>query len=133
VKTALKALCCWLIFLAMTSLTGCAWDHEGISTCTPDDSLTFNQDIIPLFATHCAISGCHSAVTQAGGLRLDASAAYDELSRPGSGYLDPQDPEGSLLYSAMTSISNPMPPTGLLDTCTSNQVRDWMAAGALDN
>jgi hypothetical protein len=122
-----------LLFMTTLLLSGCTWDYVGMAACTPDDSVTFSQDIVPIFTTHCAISTCHDATTRAGTLNLEADAAYGELSQSGSGYLDPQDPEGSLLYSAMTSISSPMPPTGLLDTCISHKVRDWMAAGARDN
>lgn len=95
--------------------------------------VSFNRDIKPILSSNCAISGCHSGSTPEGNLNLEPSLAYNQLKKSGSGYIDTSDPKGSVLYSSMVSVSDPMPPLGNLDPCSIELILKWMQQGALDN
>ena len=88
--------------------------------------VSFAKDIEPVLRANCAVSGCHTGNTAAGNLDLDSAVAYASLWKSGSGYIDTLNPESSLLYSQMTSIASPMPPTGRLDNCTTALVLKWI-------
>ena len=125
----------------MTVLMACTNHHadelypQPASICTSDTATTisFSRHIQPLLQQHCAIAGCHTSVAMAGNLNLEAAVAYVNLWDTRSGYLDTANPAGSLLYSQMISISNPMPPTGRLDSCNTKIVLKWIAQKALNN
>ena len=95
--------------------------------------ISFARDVQPVFTQYCALSGCHDAVTRQSNLNLAPGSAYQSLMRTGSGYIDTLDPRSSLLYSQMRSLNTPMPPTGLLDSCTADLVLQWISKKALNN
>ena len=101
--------------------------------CNPPAIVSFQQDILPIFNQSCNIGGCHSGSSPAGNLNLEPAVAYNELMASGSGYIDTIDPKFSLLYAQMNSVSNPMPPTGKLDSCTIQLVLKWIEQKAKNN
>src|SRR5262245_25897574 len=86
--------------------------------CDPPPLVSFQQDILPIFNRSCNMGGCHAGSSAAGNLNLEPSQAYNDLMFSGSGYIDTVNPKFSLLYAQMISVSNPMPPTGKLDSCS---------------
>ena len=107
-----------------------------LSSCTSvtdSTKVSFNNDLKPILASKCATSGCHTAGHAAAGLNLDASTAYTVLSRSGSGYIDVNNPEASVIISAMESGNKPMPPSGNLDACTIKKFAAWMKQKAPNN
>ena len=127
--------------LLMMWCAGCTYRNEqdlypqGGAKCQSDTVtvVSFSQHIQPIFRQNCALSGCHNSISHEGGLNLDSAFAYQNLFATGSGYIDTTDPTSSLLYSQMRSVSLPMPPTGLLDSCTTKMVLKWITQKALNN
>ena len=101
--------------------------------CPLPEQVSFNNDVLPILVTNCAINGCHSGRTPEANFNLDASVAYATLSKRGSGYIDTLTPRYSALYSAMVSVDSPMPPTGRLDKCKLEVIEKWMAQKAKNN
>ena len=97
------------------------------------ETVSFNNHVLPLFGKNCSLSGCHSGNSPAGNLNLEPAFAYSKLSKRGSGYIDTLKPEKSVLYSALVSVSNPMPPTGNLAKCDIELIRKWMLQKAKNN
>jgi hypothetical protein len=101
--------------------------------CTTPTEISYKRDIQPIFNSNCATSGCHSGTNSAGGLNLDPSVSYQNLTASKSGYIDTAYPSASLLYSSMTSVSNPMPPNGKLSKCTTDLILAWIKQKAKNN
>jgi len=95
--------------------------------------VSFSKNIIPIFNSYCTDAGCHSGTNPAAKLSLEASVAYSQLMKKGTGYVNIQDPGYSILYSEMNSTSDPMPPTGRLDACTIALVYKWIQQQAKNN
>ncbi|MFZ9847337.1 MAG: c-type cytochrome domain-containing protein [Flavobacteriales bacterium] len=117
----------YLYLLALSSMFLFACQDED---CKTSDSLSFSNDIQPIFNDHCATSGCHNTSSKEGGLDLSAGKSYAELSKSGSGYINTSKPTSSVLYSEMRSD---MPPSGKLDDCTLEKIEKWMEQGAKNN
>jgi hypothetical protein len=116
-------------------LTACKHDsaEKPLETCSLPETVSFSQHIIPLFNAHCNTANCHSGSQPEGGLNLEASHAYAQLTQSGSGYIDTVTPRYSLLYAQMISVSTPMPPTGNLDKCSSDLILKWIEQKAPNN
>jgi hypothetical protein len=99
--------------------------------CQVVENVSFQKDIVPIFEAHCV--SCHSGANASGNLNLESSVAYMSLSDPKSGYLDTINPSFSLLYASMVSTSNPMPPNGKLDKCTTDLILKWIQQKAKNN
>lgn len=93
----------------------------------------------------CALVGCHAAGSQqTSGLELIAGSEHDALvgvpspTVPTSMFVVAGDPDASYLVNkledAVGITGTPMPPPfGGLDPDKIAQIRDWIAAGALDD
>ena len=115
-----------LFFLAFSSCK-----KKKTTDCTLPETVSFSQDIQPLFNDHCI--SCHGGGSPSGNLNLESSVSYLNLLDPQSGYLDTINPSSSLLYSSMNSTSNPMPPNGKLDNCKIELVLKWIQQKAKNN
>lgn len=114
------------LFIIMPS---CNYGYlESIKVEIPD-TVSFSNDVIPIFNESCNESGCHSP----GGIAPDLTPenAYWDLWL--YGMVDTTDPESSLLYTRMASTSNPMPPTSKLRDDKIQLILAWIEQGALDN
>lgn len=100
---------------------------------TCDATVSFRQDIIPIFQMHCAISGCHTGPHPTGYLALDSAVAYRELQS--GGYVHAGQPAYSILYNQVTGAGGVpiMPPTGKLPTSLTDKIYCWIEQGATDN
>ncbi len=129
----------WIVLVtALALFSSCVNDHGNptpAQACqsTGQDSVTFQKDILPILSTNCALASCHSGSAPAGDLNMERSKAYSQLSKSGTGYLIPYNPNSSLLYSQLVSVSQPMPPTGSLDICNIQLIKNWIAQGAKNN
>ena len=98
-----------------------------------DKDVSYKADVQTLFDTHCNTSGCHSGGNPGGGLSLEKELSFEELTKPGKGYVNTTNPSISVLHSQLNSINNPMPPTGKLPPCDIKTIYNWMAQGATNN
>lgn len=126
--------------MLVLSCYACRYDkYEQVEpakeVCLPvlPDSVSFSKHIIPLLNKNCNTSGCHSGLSPEGKLNLEPAVAYSKLSKKGSGYIDTINPKNSVLYSAVVSASNPMPPTGRLDDCSIELIYKWMQQKGKNN
>jgi hypothetical protein len=122
----------FIVLVSIYTLFSCT-KAKVENVCTIPATVSFQQDIQPIFNTNCATSGCHAGTKPAGTLNLEASVAYENLTDPKSGYLDTVNPKASLLYTSMTSVTNPMPPNGKLSKCTSDRILKWIEQKAKNN
>ncbi len=101
--------------------------------CNPD-TVYFENDILPLLNSSCAIPGCHDAITAEEGVVLNN---YNNIINTGD--VQPGDPSESKIFKTITE-SDPgdrMPPPGSgVTTLTPDQIMDiftWIQQGALNN
>jgi hypothetical protein len=126
------AYSCLIAMLFLVS--SCTYEKaEPQVTCAVPDTVSFKRDIQPVFDRHCNTAGCHSGTAPTGNLNLEASVAYEQLSKKSSGYLDTLHPTYSVLYGSMNATSTPMPPSGKLDKCTLDLVLKWIRQKAKNN
>jgi len=91
-----------------------------------------------VFRPQCALSGCHSASSGAGGLAMvDECGTYAALFRAGAcgePTVRAGDPAASLLIDKLTATDprcgDPMPPIGPLPESFTTAISEWIAAGA---
>lgn len=99
----------------------------------PDDSICFVQDILPIFSSSCAISGCHDAATHEDGFTLTSYATI--TSNPES--IVPYNPGESKIYKVVTENESddrmPPPPMSALSTEQIEKLRKWILDGALNS
>lgn len=91
----------------------------------------FQQQVLPILRSNCAVSGCHDAITAEEGIILDSYA--NVLA---TGKIDPEKPRDSEIYEKITEDkeSERMPPSPRA-RLTADQIKlieDWIAQGAKD-
>lgn len=124
----------YLAFAGLMFLAACSKDHSSSSACSNCPTISFKADIIPILSQNCATSGCHTGSAPQARLNLDSASAYSGLTAVGKGYVVAGDPSSSIMYTQMVAgSSQPMPPSGLLDQCTSFKVSCWIKQGAQNN
>lgn len=101
--------------------------------CQLPATVSFSQDILPIFNSQCSTFGCHTSSMRAGNLNLEASVAYLQLMQPGKGYIDTLNPTYSVLYNKLITTTNPMPLSGKLDNCKINVILKWIQQKAKNN
>lgn len=101
------------------------------SSCSPD-TVYFQNEVLPIFASSCAMSGCHDANTAEDGVILDSY--FNILS---TGDVDPGDPNGSKVFEVLYETGEDMmPPTSSGVTLTQEQrdaIYTWILQGAQNN
>ncbi len=119
-----------------TTLTG--GGGSAGSTCDPD-TVYFQNQVLPLLQSNCAVSGCHDAATRKEGVQL---TDYNSVVKTGG--VVAGNPNGSKLYtilsggggdddkSALEGIMPP-PPRAAFTTDQKNVVKNWILQGALNN
>ncbi len=97
---------------------------DTTATETFDTSVCFQRDVLPIFQTSCAKSGCHDAATRAEGYILDSYAGIIAKGvKPGNG-------AGSKLYTICRSGEMPQSPTPKLDSTQLSFIKRWIDKGA---
>lgn len=124
-----KLLITLLIAVGSVS-TGCYKDilDPGQDPSAPPQAVSFSGDLVPLFLSNCATSGCHDGVP---GHKpsLTPANAYNALL--GGGYINTIVPSNSILYGEIKG--GQMPPSGALKTSDVQKVLDWIRNGAPNN
>ncbi|HLF33469.1 MAG TPA: hypothetical protein VI583_04500 [Cyclobacteriaceae bacterium] len=108
------------IFIAATfflfATEACYYNVKPHGYEAPPDSVSFSNDLVPIFETGCAISGCHNA----GGIPPDLSAenAYNSLTLFGYVEFDSAMADQSLIYQKIS--------TGSMAKYASDENRAWL-------
>jgi hypothetical protein len=103
---------------------------NGTSTGTPSavpcspDTVYFNQTILPLIVSNCAMGGCHDAISHREGVIL---TDYTHIRA----YSSTTNPAGSTLYRSI--VTGYMPPKGPLASSQMTSLLKWMQQGAKNN
>jgi hypothetical protein len=138
--------------LLVAALAGCAGSGGGKSAqgggsgCVPpaDPSISYANNIQPIYDISCAVAGCHLGAAPAFGLNLAAGVSYDatvevkSLERPKLLLVEPGNPDDSYLVQKIEGaqgIAGGMMPANMpplsLDEMTA--IRQWVVECAPDN
>ena len=102
----------------------------------------FSEIQAAVFTPTCATSGCHAGVNPAASLSLEAGTSYAMLvgvaSSQDSGIqrVNPSNPDLSYLIQKLEGTAGSggvMPPSGALPDADIATIRQWIAAGAVDD
>jgi hypothetical protein len=117
--------------LLLYLLPGCYKDKTVVSDtgAVITRTVTFANDIIPIFSKSCSISGCHTA----GGHVPDLSAANAYNSLKIGNYFNTNNPESSVLYLWLTGKKTTQMPVGGMDKDINAMVLAWIKQGANNN
>lgn len=97
-------------------------------TCDPS-LVYFQQKILPVIISNCAMSGCHDAISKKDGVQLTDYTNIMKVVRAG-------DPTNSKLYKSIIRTDNermPVPPMAPLSTDVKTSIFNWIKQGALNN
>ncbi|HEY8661070.1 MAG TPA: hypothetical protein VIL78_18705 [Hanamia sp.] len=119
-----------LVLGTLFFLSGCYKDKTVIlDVPTITRTVSFSQDIIPIFNKSCNTSGCHSTGGQAP--NLTETNAYNSLTI--GNYFDKANPQNSVIYQKMTGKrGTPMPVSGVHKDYAA-LVLAWITQGANNN
>jgi hypothetical protein len=118
-----------LAVILVIGFAGCKKDviDPGPDPNAPPQFVSFKADLIPIFTSKCALSGCHDGLSHNPALTPDK--AYSAITS--GGYISLQAPSSSVLYGEVKSGS--MPPTGPLKAADVQKIYDWIRNGAPNN
>ncbi len=88
--------------------------------------ICFESEILPIFVSNCAISGCHDPINKTKGYDL---SNYDGILEG----IDPFNPHNSIIYETITSTNDqimPPAPSNPLNIEEINLIKDWINKGA---
>jgi len=111
-----------------TEVTPAGPTPGGGNNPAPDTALCFERDILPIFISNCAKSGCHDAATRQDGYEF---TSYQTITakkfRPGN-------PRETELYEKITENDHddimPPPPNAPLSNKEITLIYNWIARGA---
>ena len=99
------------------------------NNCSPD-SVYFTNEVMPIIASNCAMSGCHDAITRAEGVNL---TNYSNIMK----YVKAGNAGGSKLYKVMIEANPndrmPPPPMAPLSATQLAKIQKWINQGAKNN
>lgn len=110
-----------LAILAIAAIGFSSCKHENLDVIN-GDSICFERDILPIFVSNCAMSGCHDAATAAD--KYDLSN-YNAILKKG---LKPGNPDDSEIWEVISN--GEMPPNGALTRQQKSYIKSWIASGA---
>lgn len=100
----------------------------GAGTCDPT-KVYFQQQVLPILASNCAMSGCHDVTSHEEGIIL---SSYEYVMA--SGIVQAGNPFSSDLYEVLLETDPdkvmPPPPRSPLTTAQIALIRDWIQQGA---
>ena len=116
-----------IIFQSCYDVTTVTINNSPVVTKT----VSFKQDIIPIFTKSCSISGCHNS----GGKNPDLTADKAYASLTIGNYLNLSKPDQSVLYLYLTGKKTPAMPLGAATNPSSiNELTlAWITQGAKNN
>ena len=122
-----------LLWVAMMSVNSCVHAPYVLpeSLRTNDPYICFERDILPIFISNCAKSGCHDARSNRSGYTLDS---YSSIVRKG---IVPGNSAASNLYASITigkGEGGLMPKDAAALTWKQiDLIKRWIVAGAVDS
>ncbi len=125
-------------FLLLASITlviglnACVHDPYVLPVAqqTGDTGICFQKDILPIFQSNCAKSGCHDASSHEEGYTLDS---YANIVKKG---IVPGNPAASKIYHSITiATGEDFMPQGAppLSAASIELIRRWISGGAIDS
>lgn len=103
-------------------------NNGGNGNNGPDTSLCFERDILPIFVSNCAKSGCHDAATRKEGYQFTSWATITAKK------FKPGDPDDTELYEKITEDDHddrmPPPPNAPLTQAQIALIKNWIERGA---
>ena len=114
-------------FCLMLVVSGCFYDEGLPEDISPEENVSFELDIQPIFTTNCA--SCHPAVISSPDLTEGNS--YNSITN--GVYIVPNNTDASVLYQRILGNPSIMPPNGSLPSSEIELIRIWIEQGALDN
>lgn len=95
--------------------------HDGISA-DQMEQIDFTQQVLPIFQTSCATSGCHDSRGESGYVFTDYAHIMEAIT--------PGNADKSEAYKSITSTFQLMPPNNPLTTSQRTLIRLWIDQGA---
>ncbi len=95
--------------------------HDGVPA-DQFDQINFTDQVLPIFQTNCATSGCHDNRGESGYVFTD----YANIMKA----ITPGNADKSKAYKAITSTFQLMPPNNALTTSQRTLIRLWIDQGA---
>ena len=118
-----------MVGFLITLVNSCKYDDVLPPEPDPGIQISFSQDIIPIFAASCNMSGCHNGAGPSPDLR--AEVAYESLFT--GALIDTLQPINSELYLWMSGARGlPMPIQGVNAGYVAT-VLQWIEQGAHSN
>ena len=111
------------IFGMAIIMTSCNHKNDNIDALP---EVSFSNEVLPIFQTGCAISGCHDQSTAKEG---EVYTNYENILSS----VDPGNPDNSKSYKSMTNYFQTMPPDRPLSAEERTKVRVWILQGAKNN
>lgn len=109
--------------------TICDTTHDSI---IPSDKLCFNQDILPILLSNCAISGCHDAITHQENMNLSTYSSLMSIN----GMVIPNNPNNSKLIQTISPGAEELMPPSPMAPLSQNQIdllKRWINEGATND
>jgi len=98
---------------------------------TGDPTICFEQDVLPIFQTNCAKSGCHDAESHKSGYTLDN---YKDVIKKG---IVPGNPAASVIWQSISmkvfNVSQMPINAPKLTASELDVIRRWIGTGAIDS
>lgn len=122
-----------LIWIEQGALnTDCALDTNDLPPIPGDDTICFQQDILPLITSSCALSNCHDNITQREGFNF---TNYTSIMA-NSDAVTPYQPNESELYQVLFETGEDRMPPSPYSPLTNEEkesIRKWISDGALNS
>lgn len=102
----------------------------GTQACSAD-TVYFQNKVLPLLNSSCAMSGCHDALTHKEGINL---TTYANIA--GTGGVTPGNPSNSKLYTVLNKSGSdrmPPPPAAAFTAAQKDIIYKWIQQGAKNN
>ena len=98
---------------------------DTVKSLTCNTDTIYFTDVLPIFISNCAFSGCHNASSKRSGYELDSYASITSHGiKPGSA-------SSSVVYQDITSGF--MPPGGNMPSGQTALIKKWIDQGAKNN
>jgi len=97
--------------------------------CNPD-TVYFTNEVMPIIASNCAMSGCHDAVTRADGVELTNYTKIMKYVKAGNA---PQSKLYKVIITTDPGDRMPPPPLSPMTTAQIAKIRKWIDQGAKNN
>jgi hypothetical protein len=125
------------LFLIFAIFSGCKHDPDPIiddtivvSDVCYEDTVYFQNDVLPMLSSTCGTAGCHNLGTAKNGVVL-----VDYLSVMRTGGINPGNPASSDIYKALNSSDERMPPSPKPQwtDLQKSLLLTWISQGAKNN